>query len=420
MMKNKYILKIKDIPLVYFELFDNIYGDVEANINKIENAGVLPLGLELDNNGLLKWLKNRNIPKNREFVDEILQSLGVKKNDLIGLIDVGMSLSLNDSYWVVKENFEGLYKDYNLYENDFNKAIGLVAYTGHGHSESIGTLPELTTGGTLRKAWRNIYNGIYLFKGARKGYSNGGLEPYMEYYASQIAKVMELDYISYDLEMWQGELASTCRLFTDINTDYIPASALVTKYNGLKDVVEVFKSIGEQAYQKFCSMMVFDAIICNTDRHLGNFGVLRDNKSGKIKDICPIFDNGLSLMDEANEKDFNDLKSAINYCNNLSPVIGKSFEKNVAIFKGKLQQKQLLKLVGFKFTRHELYNLSDEKLKLIEELIQHRINLMLNIKNKDTLDELEVKTFNKEFRFEDLPLNLKDKALEEFILGRIK
>ena len=118
-------------------------------------------------------------------------------------------------------------------------------------------------------------------------------------------------------------------------------------------------------------------------------------------------------MDEANEKDFNDLKSAINYSNSLSPGIGKSLENNVAIFKGKLQQKQLLKLVGFKFTRHKLYNLSDEKLELLEELIRHRVNLMLNIKNKNMLDELEVKSFDKEFRFEDIPLNLKDKALEE-------
>ena len=43
-------------------------------------------------------------------------------------------------------------------------------------------------------------------------------------------------------------------------------------------------------------MLVFDALIYNEDRHFGNFGVLRDNHSGKIIAPAPVFDNGLSLF----------------------------------------------------------------------------------------------------------------------------
>ena len=49
-----------------------------------------------------------------------------------------------------------------------------------------------------------------------------------------------------------------------------------------------------------CSMLVFDALIYNEDRHFGNFGVLRDNHSGNIIAPAPIFDNGLSLQSKAN------------------------------------------------------------------------------------------------------------------------
>ena len=49
-------------------------------------------------------------------------------------------------------------------------------------------------------------------------------------------------------------------------------------------------------------MLVFDAVILNEDRHFGNFGVLRDNHTGKIIAPAPVFDNGLVssvLWDEA-------------------------------------------------------------------------------------------------------------------------
>lgn len=58
-------------------------------------------------------------------------------------------------------------------------------------------------------------------------------------------------------------------------------------------------------------MIVFDAIILNTDRHYGNFGFLIDNKTNKIIKMAPIFDNGASLlcygMDTDELKDYNSM-----------------------------------------------------------------------------------------------------------------
>lgn len=34
-------------------------------------------------------------------------------------------------------------------------------------------------------------------------------------------------------------------------------------------------------------MIVFDALICNVDRHFGNFGVLVDDESNQIADLAP-------------------------------------------------------------------------------------------------------------------------------------
>lgn len=190
-MEKVYSLRLYDETLLTFTLEERGLEGLQATILHTETAKqkLFPLDLELTNEGVVKWLERRVIPKNRQFVDEILKTLGLSVNNTKGIIDVCMGLSLNDSYWVVPADFDGKYADYNLYENRFSEALSLVAYTGVGGSrEAFSTSPELTTNGMLRKAWRFVEgDGIYLYKGGTEGAANTGNEPYSEYYACQIA-----------------------------------------------------------------------------------------------------------------------------------------------------------------------------------------------------------------------------------------
>lgn len=269
-MYKDFVLKNKDIDILKFRIEDSLYGDYELTILEKYNTNKLfyPITLKMDDaNELLEWIQERNIPKNRTFVNEILSSLGLHGNDLIGILNVGKGLSLNDPYWIVDPDFKGLYKDYNLYENDFNKSMALIAYTGHGHTNSIGTVAELTTNGSLKKAWRRINGDVILYKGNVHGclYTNHGKEAYAEYYAYQVAHQMGLNAIPYDLDIWQDELSSTCKLFTDIDTSFVPAARFLKGKKTVKAIVEFYKNLGDEFYHDFCSMMVFDSLICNTD-----------------------------------------------------------------------------------------------------------------------------------------------------------
>ncbi len=49
---------------------------------------------------------------------------------------------------------------------------------------------------------------------------------------------------------------------------------------------------GDFYYQNLDSILVFDALIYNDDRHFGNFGLLRDNRTGKFIGTAPLFDHG--------------------------------------------------------------------------------------------------------------------------------
>ena len=131
-MDNCYTLRLYDDELLTFSLEEKGLEGLKSYIISIDEdmKNLFPLDLELTDEGIFKWLERRVIPKNRAFVDEILKVLGLSHNNTKGIIDVSKGLSLNDSYWVVPADFNGIFQEYNLYKNRFSEELSLVAYTG--------------------------------------------------------------------------------------------------------------------------------------------------------------------------------------------------------------------------------------------------------------------------------------------------
>ena len=378
-MGQEYMLRLYDTDMLAFDLSEQGIEGLKVKILWINDAKehLLPLEMERTDAGVLKWLQKRVIPKNRAYVAEILKTFGLSINDTKGIIDICKGLSLNDSYWVVPRDFTGTFAQYNLYENRFSEILSLVAYTGIGQSDAaFTTSPELTTNGMLPKAWRFIPGeGIYLYKGGTFGAANTGNEPYSEYYASQVAQAMGLNAVTYELENWKGITASRCKLFTDIDTAYIPIGRIVRE-GGLKACLDYYKELGEGPYEQIKSMLVFDAVIYNEDRHFRNFGVLRDNHSGEIIGAAPVFDNGLSLFNFAMPDDFKDLDS---YAKTRGTPYGVSFESICREVMGPVQARQLRCLIGFTFHRHPKLNLPEYRLQAIEKHMQSRVQQLLRL-----------------------------------------
>ena len=336
---------------------------------------LLPIGLKLNEKSIISWLKSRVIPKNREFVDTVLARMGLSSHDTIGIIRVCKGLSLNDSYWVVEDGFDGKFKDYNLYENRFTRALSLIAYTGHGSMTVRGfsSSPEFTTQGMLRKCWRRENGKIYLYKGGTSGAANTGNEPYSEYYASQIAMQMGINHIDYNLKKWKGVLSSVCELFTCIDISYVPIWRFVEE-SSLMDIANKLKEYGQDVYDEFVDMLIFDALICNTDRHTGNFGLLVDSKTNDVISYAPIFDNGLSLFNYAMDDDLANLDE---YAKTRMPALGGTFDEIVKEFITDRQKAKLRKMINFKFKKHSRYNLPPRRLAIIEKFLQKRVRELL-------------------------------------------
>ena len=237
-----YEIRHFDTPVLRFSASDG----ADLNLSVIwvtDNKSLLPLDLNGVNAvDVEAWLSQRTIPRNRAYVHALVASIGLNLNRKMSIIAISKGLSLNDSYWVVEEGFIGSFEKYNLYDHKFSNILGLIAFTGYGsmNVSRVASSPEFTTNGMLPKCWRRK-NGIKLYKGGTQGASKTGNEPYSEYYASQIAKILGFNTIDYTLSKWKSQLCSVCDLFTSKELAFIPVGRLV-KSGGLKAVRKFYES----------------------------------------------------------------------------------------------------------------------------------------------------------------------------------
>ncbi len=338
----RYELRLFDEPAVLFDLGRDDSGSGTVHVASLGPAR-LPLGLDPTDEGLAKWLSTRALPLNRAYADKLCLQMGIAPGDSARVVEVGRGLSLNDSYWVVPEGFDGAFDDYNLFENDFSALLSLVAYTGRLDAARLGShglTPELSTGGTLAKAWRIADDGTrLLFKASTEGYAPG--EPLSEAATSAISAVAGIRHAGYWLDRWDGRTCSVCACFCDRETSYVPFAAATGK-TSLPDVVATTMALGGNVFEDLADMLVLDCLCANTDRHLTNFGLMVDASSGKVMGLSPVFDNGRALFPNVSDSELDALPAIASYSR---PAFGAdSFDLLAARIMGERQAEWLARL----------------------------------------------------------------------------
>lgn len=376
----KYILKHFNIPLLKFSAtLDTSMPEIELIWINEDRKSMLPLDLECSPEGISRWIRHRIIPKNRANVHSLLSNCGLSINRPMSIISVCKGLSLNDCYWVVEEGYEGTFEKVNLYDNPLSQVLAAIAFTGYGSSvrSSLASSPEFTTNGMLPKCWRRIDGKILLFKGGTSGASNTGNEPYSEFYATQIAKAMGIEAIPYGLSKWRGNLCSTCELFTSKEYSYVPVGRLVTR-GGMEAVKAYYRELGPQYEKALRDMIVFDAIVCNTDRHFGNFGFLVDNRTNQIVAPAPLFDHGNALFNYAGNENWAEEKLLEEYISTLMPCVYDDFIDAAKREMTAENREQLRRLLTFSVRKHSRYNLTNDQLDKLNKQIRKRAQILLN------------------------------------------
>lgn len=257
---------------------------------------------------LSEWFKGRGIPSWRDKLDLLLHRLNI--NTPNELLDKAFGLSLSDQYWIKPHNSNITYDDINFFDHDFDYSEFLEASLSLNsktiESEKSLKTPNNTTDGMIKKAWI-IDNGTrYLLKG---GYKNEVLQPFNEVLASQICERLGFDHVPYTLDTYKDMVVSKCPCFINKDTEFITTYQIKSsekRYDSVEDYEDYIKILEkngiENAREKLENMYILDFLIMNEDRHLNNFGIIRDVNTLKWLDIAPIFDNGQSL----NIQDYND------------------------------------------------------------------------------------------------------------------
>ncbi|WP_261787927.1 HipA domain-containing protein [Fusobacterium necrophorum] len=404
--EKEYCLKLKDEELLTFNFSVEKQPDGEVNnfllkdINK-KNQKLFPLNLEVNSSGIQKWIETRKAPKNRNLIDKVFEKIAKSKKNVMDYIDVSFGLSLNDCYWIIPSDKKDEYKweKYNLYKNKFSEVIGNIAFTGYGEKiTGVTTSPEMTTNGMLKKCWHIENEKIYLYKGSTQEFANQGKEAYSEFYSSQVAKIFfgniksekELSYTNYSLKEFHNQIVSSCELFTTEDKGYIPIE-MVLKNKGIvfnsldtKIIPEIKKIYGTENFE---DLMVFDAIIGNTDRHLGNFGMFIDNNTNKILEPAPIFDNGLSFLNNLTLEEIKDKNYIKEYNNKITNRFNQSFEEVIKLYVNERHLESLEKLKDFSLEKDKNYNLSDDWLKGFENNIKENAKNFIEIFKEKELEK---------------------------------
>ena len=297
----KYVLMHKSISVALLD-FDEDTGIIQK-IDELYEEKHLPYGVKvknglIDRTSLNDWWVNRSIPANRSGITSALEVLYLSSTRMLLLR--GFGLSLSDQYWIKPASSNLEWSKINFFDNVFSEDVGDVLL---GIREKYDNLdfnsPDITTNGRLKKRWKIVDGRRCLLKSGSNPFVQ---QPFNEVIASKIAARLGIPHIDYSIVWDDGVPYSVCEDFIDRNTELVSADSIMrmtTKDNSTpvyKHYINCCRALGIRDIAKSVDkMLVLDYIIANEDRHLNNFGLIRNAETLEWIATAPIFDSGSSL-----------------------------------------------------------------------------------------------------------------------------
>ncbi len=335
---------------------------------------------------LSEWFKGRGIPSWRDKLDLLLHRLNITAP--YELLDKAFGLSLSDQYWLKPDGSDISYDDINFFDNDFDYAEFMEASLSTNSKaitkETSLKTPNNTTDGMLKKAWIIDKGTRYLLKG---GYKNETLQPFNEVLASEICKRLGFNHVEYTIDTYKDIVVSKCPCFITKDTELVTCYQIrndMKRYDNIEDYEEYIKKLEEHnivnAREKVENMFILDYLIMNEDRHLNNFGIIRDVNTLEWLDVAPIFDNGQSLNIEYYDEEELHISGSGRLFYEVKP-----FDEIIKIVKN-LKRIDINKLDGivewFDNLLHEyqyLTKMSDKRIERLCILLNRQINKLKNL-----------------------------------------
>ena len=251
----------------------------------VHHPAFMPYGLRLEEgeefdtcieniNRFYHWCASRILMPDRQNAKSILNSVGmtqaVTDRDRARNALQYRCLSMKDVFWIRKKGERISFADVNLYQNHLETSCVDIALSGNQYAVSTMDLArDLSTDGCCAKAWR--CNGTYLelIKGGNDDAAN------RELLASRICRCFDVDQVLYEGNMIDGKRVTISKGMTSIQYGLADMREVYQWMSGNEEEVKAF--ILDLDAKNYHMMNIVDYLVGNTDRHLGNWGVLEDN-----------------------------------------------------------------------------------------------------------------------------------------------
>ncbi len=295
------ILMWKDIPVTAVQFSET--GELiryNPDLRDFEHA---PLHQPGDKMFLAKWWKQRSVPVTQKRIAALLEERGLPGPEAWLLSNLG--LSLTDCYWIRPAETAFRWRDVNLFENEFRENLIEGGFSGEETGTSSFT-PNSSLQGELEKTWAIRKGRRVLIKGSRGRRSDESINEVLATLLHR--KQGYANHTSYRLVRMKDrpyKYGCVCDIFTGAEKEFLPAWQIVDseKKPGDVSVYEHFITVcgkhgidTEQLRSDLEYQMLTDLVLSNRDRHLNNFGILRDTETLRFLRMAPVFDSGKSLF----------------------------------------------------------------------------------------------------------------------------
>ena len=134
---------------------------------------------------------------------------------------------------------------------------------------------------------------------------------------SQICQKLNLDFCNYRIDIIDNKIVSKCEDFINENQEIITAYDIFNSEkkdnntNDFEHYINILEKNGiKDGRKKVQDMFLIDYIVMNFDRHLKNYGIIRNVQNLKWEKVTPIFDTGEAMQCDkiVNEMNFYDGK----------------------------------------------------------------------------------------------------------------
>lgn len=262
-------------------------------------SSILPYGFE----NIADWAEDRKKFSCAKDARKFFRDIGILNN--ADYIEATHCVSLHDTFWLKRAGSKLRWKDVSPFRHNYSDVISTYALEGVKLEKPDKSYfsPVMSTNGSFPHTWKYCgENKIKFIKASGKYGLAGtmvGIEPFAEYFASQIAEYLGFRHVKYTLRKHirhdgDIDIVTECPCYT--NEEFGSVSAATLGLEDYEQVIDTSRNLGDVSYKTCLDMLFLDSLLMNTDRHMGNIEFIMRNSTLELVGIAPIFDNNMSMM----------------------------------------------------------------------------------------------------------------------------